>query len=145
MTVVNDRHNSATQDGLSGVVPWRAGDAAARVRSGTAHPQPVDRRTVLCPTGQRPHKEHLFERDVAMKNIAFGDAEGLLEIKRCIDAARNDRGRHVWCKPADQFGNPVAKRFAQVIPATGRRLVRQVLYETCLLYTSDAADEYTPV
>ena len=106
----NDRHSSATQDRLGGVVAQCARDTATRVRSGTAHPQPFDRRAVLCPTGQRSHKEHLFERDVAMKNIALGDTEGLLEIKRCIDAARNNRGRHVGRKLADQFGNAVAER-----------------------------------
>ena len=58
--------------------------------AGAAHPQVADRRRVLRPAGSRPQEEQLFQRQLALEDIAFGQAELALEIERRQDLAVQD-------------------------------------------------------
>ena len=64
------------------VLAGGAGDAAARMGSGAAQVQPVDRRAVLRPAEDRPHREQLIERRLAVKDVPAGQPVGRLEIAR---------------------------------------------------------------
>ena len=92
------------QDGMRRVVSGRAGDAASRVGAGTAEPEIRDGRPVVCPARQRSHEEHLFQRDVAVEDIALGNAKGFFEINRRIDAPGDYRCGYIGRELPDECG-----------------------------------------
>src|SRR6185436_15635625 len=68
-----------------GVLPRRSGEAVARMRARTAEIEPFDRRGVVGPAQRRPHGEQLVERELAMMNMAAGEAVDLFEVEWCDD------------------------------------------------------------
>ena len=71
---------------MSGIVTRRAGYAAAWMRAGATQVQAIDGRPVLRPAGQGAHEKQLSHVDVTMKDVAFGNAERILEIFRYATA-----------------------------------------------------------
>ena len=55
-----------------GVSARQAADAAARMGAGAAQEQPVNRRSILRVTENRPHREELVERQLAVMDVAIG-------------------------------------------------------------------------
>ena len=52
------------------------------MRRRTAHVEIFDGRSVLRPAGRGPQEEELFERQLALKNVAFRQTKLTLEIER---------------------------------------------------------------
>src|SRR5438128_160383 len=63
-----------------GVAARRAHDAAAGVRRRSSQIQPVDWRRVSGGAGRRPQEEQLLERQLPLKDVAFGQAELAFQI-----------------------------------------------------------------
>lgn len=112
------------------IVAGRAGYAAARMSAGTAEIQILNGGAVLRPFRQRPHEEHLLHRNIAVKDIALGDAKGLFKVNRGNDTSRDDRCGHVGCELTDQFGHAVTQCFPLLVPVAMAQFVWQVLHET---------------
>src|SRR5450755_4157706 len=64
------------------VVTRSAHHASARMCSRAAQVQSLDRRFVASATGHRAQNEHLIQAHLAVENIAAGESEAALEIKR---------------------------------------------------------------
>src|SRR5690606_19180288 len=121
--------SARAEDATRGVVTGGAGNAATRMRAGPAKPQAFKGCAVSCEAWHGPHEEKLLEIDVAVKDISLGDAEGLLEVERRQDLARDDRAWNVWSVSADYFDDPVAQALALVLPGTAGQSIRKVLHE----------------
>src|SRR6266478_10176438 len=61
--------------------PRSAHDAPSRVRSRSAHVEVLDGCAELGPSGDRPQKEELLQGKLALKDIAFGQAELPFQIE----------------------------------------------------------------
>ena len=64
------------------VPPGRAHDSAAGMRRRAAHVEAADRRAVLRPAGRGAQEEQLLERQLALEDVAFGQAPLALEVER---------------------------------------------------------------
>src|SRR4029078_7597385 len=86
------------------------------------------RRRVARVCGQRSHEEQLIRPQVAMKDVAFGDAEGAFEIWGRIETSRHQRAlhcRHILGQVSEQL---TSQRLSRLLP-TFRRLAREELHE----------------
>ena len=107
----------------------RAHDAAAGMRRRSAHPQVAHRRRVLRPPGHRAREEQLFERQLALEDIALGQPEVALEVERRQHLPVQDDVADVRRVLGDRVDDRVAERLALVVPGARRQLVRRVLHE----------------
>src|SRR6476620_2853718 len=82
-----------------GVCTGAAGESRTRMRAGTAEVQPANRRAVLPPAEQRPHRQQLFERELAVEDVSAGEAVRALEIERCDHLHCHDGRCQPWCMP----------------------------------------------
>ena len=73
-----------------GEAAGRAHDAAAGMGGGAAHVEILDGRAIARPAGDGPQEEKLLERKFSLKNIAFGEAGGALDIERRDDLLADD-------------------------------------------------------
>ena len=71
--------------------PGGAGEAVARVRARAAKVEPGDRSAVARPAEQRAHGEELVERQLAVEDVAAGQAVSLFQIQRRDDLAVEDK------------------------------------------------------
>src|SRR5580765_1877680 len=72
--------------------PARAAhDAAAGMRARTALPVAADRRAVLGPLRHRAQEEELLERQLALEDVAFGQARDALYVARRQHLAVEDQ------------------------------------------------------
>src|SRR6266404_1012645 len=118
------------EDDLAGDAAGRAHDAAARMRSGTAHIKVVDRSAIVSPPRNWAEKEKLFEGEFALEDVALGQAEFALEVERREDLAADDNLFYVGGMLGDGVHDGVAEGFAMLIPSTLREFVGRVLHET---------------
>src|ERR1700722_10402840 len=71
------------EDDLARDTAWRAHDAAAWMRRGTAHVEIVDWSAVIGPAGDGAKEEKLFEGEFALEDVALCESEFSLEVERC--------------------------------------------------------------
>src|SRR6185369_3698176 len=67
---------------MRGIVAGRTGDAAAGMGTGTAHIKSANWTAIIAVTQNRPGREHLVEIELAVHDIAAGQAEDPLQIER---------------------------------------------------------------
>src|SRR5947209_5852096 len=67
------------------IMPRRARHSAARMRSGTAQIQALERHPVIGRADHRPRAEELVETHLAVEDVAADQAEAALEIERRMD------------------------------------------------------------
>src|ERR1700733_1005175 len=77
------------------VVSRDARDAAARMRRGAALEESGDRRAVVGPVRRRPLPEQLVGAELAVKDVALGQADDALEIRRRKQLVIDDLPREV--------------------------------------------------
>ena len=102
---------------------------AARVRAGAAEVEALDRRAVLRVARDRPHEEELLEVQVAVEDVALGQAVGALEVERRQDLPRDDGAGHVGRVFADLPDDPVAEQLPVLVPGPLLQAVGDVLDE----------------
>src|SRR5579863_6266908 len=78
--------------GVRAIVSGRAGHPAARMRAGAAEIKPLDRHAVIAVAQHRAGGKKLIQRQMAMHDVAGGEAEDALQIQRAEDLAAQDRG-----------------------------------------------------
>ena len=114
------------QDLARGVRAGCGHDAAARMVRRAAHVEALDRRAVLRPAGDRAVEQELVEGQLALEDVALGEADLVLDVERRADLLVDDqlaevrgwRGRS-W--PARCRRTPRARRR----PRPGRRSARR--------------------
>src|ERR1700678_1072992 len=114
---------------MRGVVSRRAGHSAAWVCTCSTQIKSIDRRPVLRPAGDGAHEKKLLEREIAVKNVAFGEAVGTFKVERREHLPRDDRTRHVGRVLADLLHHQVAEQFALFVPGSFAEFVRHILNE----------------
>src|SRR5215471_18661746 len=117
------------EDLVGGVVARRAGHASARMRAGSAEIEAADGRPVARPARHRAHEEELLEHQVAVEDVALGEAVGALEIERRQHLPGLDRARDVRRVTRDRPDDAVSELLAALVPASPREAVGDVLHE----------------
>src|ERR1700733_10423805 len=98
------------------VVPGRTGDAAARMRAGTAHVQPAERTAVVAVTEHRARAEQLIEAQRAVEDVPADQPEGALQVERTHDLASEHRRLEVGRVSVDGLDHEVGHRLAMRVP-----------------------------
>src|SRR6478609_1606422 len=80
-----------------GIVSRQAGDATARMRSGSAYVKRPNRTPVIRKPQYWPRAEKLIERQRAVENVAADQAERSLQIERREHHASEDAAAEVGC------------------------------------------------
>src|SRR5690348_10661252 len=96
--------------------PRRAHDSAAGMRGGAAHIKIFDGSAITRPSCNRPQEEKLLERKFALKNIAFGQADLLLNVPRTEHLLADDDFFQVRRIFGDRVDHRVAKFVAAIFP-----------------------------
>src|SRR5207302_1945724 len=99
------------------------------VRGRTAHIEVADGRAVVGPDGDRTKEEKLFERKLALENIALREAELALEIERGEHLAADDDVFDVGGILGDGVDDVVAEGFFPIVPSAFGEFVGCVLHE----------------
>src|SRR5439155_15368157 len=96
--------------------PARAAhDPAAGVRSRAALPVAADRRAVLRPTRHRPQEEELLQCQLALEDVALGEARDALDVGRRQHLAVQDQRLDVGRVAAQGLHHGVAERLALLV------------------------------
>src|SRR5262245_53528063 len=103
--------------------------AAARVRPGAAEVEPLDRRPVARPAGDRPHEEDLVRRDLAVEDVPAGEPEALLQVPGREHLAVHDRVADVRRVLGDGVDHDVPELLALLLPVALPQVVRRGLEE----------------
>ena len=74
--------------------------------------KPIDRRRVLRPSRHRPQEEQLLERQLALKDVAFGEPEVALDVERRQHLPMQDDVLDVRRVLRDRVDHRVAERLA---------------------------------
>ena len=82
------------------------------MRAGAALVQPRDRSFVLGPRRRRPQKEHLLQRKLALKDVAFGKPYDALDVRRCEHLPVEYRGLEIRRVFGERVDDAIAERFA---------------------------------
>ena len=72
----------------------------------------ADRRAVLRPVGHRPEEEQLLERELALEDVALGQADDALDVRRREHLAVEDRALQVRRVLGERVDDRVAERLA---------------------------------
>src|SRR5712691_10834909 len=97
------------------------------MRCGTAHIEVVDRGAVVGPSGDGAKEKELFQRKLALKNVALGEPEFALKIERSENLAASDDVFDVGSVFGDGVDDVVTEGFALVVPVAFGEFVRRVL------------------
>ena len=94
-----------------------AHEAAAGMGRRAAHPQAVHRRAVAGPAGHGPVEEELLERQLALEDVALGEADPLLDVERREHLLADDQVADVRSPLGQRVDHGVAERLpALVVP-----------------------------
>ena len=103
-------------------LPGRAHDPAARVGGRAAQPQVLDRASrYRAQPGHRPVEEQLLQRELALEDVALGQAERLLDVQRRQHLPVQDHVADVRGVLGDRVDHRVAERLARLRRPTPRR------------------------
>ena len=117
------------QDLQRGDAAGRAHDPAAGVRGRAAHVEAAHGRAVAGPARHRPQEEELLERQLALEDVALGQAPLALEVERGQHLAVQDELLDVGRVLRDGVDHGVAERLALLVPRALAQLVGRVLHE----------------
>src|SRR5215204_1977124 len=109
------------EDCARGVMARRAGDTAPRMRARATEVESLERAAIVGIAEHRTRPEQLVERQGAVKDVAAGQAEHLLEIER----RQRLVAEHARLKPGsvaiDRIDHQIGHRVAMLIPGTAVR------------------------
>ena len=77
--------------GVSGIVPRRTGDTAARMRARAAQIETFQRHPVIGRANHRTSAEQLIKPHLAVEDVAADQSEAALEIERGMDLPADHR------------------------------------------------------
>src|SRR5262245_24554654 len=119
------------EDLKRGDAPVGAHDPATGVGRRAAQPQVADGGLESGVAGHRTVEEELLERQLALEDVALGQARRALDVERRLDVAMEDDVADVRGELGDPVDDRVAERLALVVPRPelGRQLVGRVLDE----------------
>jgi hypothetical protein len=123
------RLSEFTQYGVRRNVTRGPRNPAARVRAGATQVQAINRCFVPCPACHRAHDEQLVQADIAVEDVAFGDAEAAFQVERGNHIPAHNRCRYIRCVFSDDFNHAVTESFALFIPGAAGQVVRHILHK----------------
>src|SRR6185369_12388492 len=89
-----------------------AHDPAAGMGRRAAQPEVPDRGSEASPAGDWPAEEELLKRELALEDVALGQARRPLDVERGLDVAMEDLRRQVRRELGDPVDDRVAERLA---------------------------------
>src|SRR5215218_11497223 len=115
---------------LCGIVPRRAGDAAAGMVAGAAMVETEEGAAVVGVAEHRAGGEELVERERAVEDVAAGEPEDTLEVERRERLAGDDAVLEAGSVALDGGDHEVGDLLAMIVPGPSlRKLRRDVLAE----------------
>src|SRR5258706_1793996 len=108
--------SEVADDFAGGIGAASAGQAVAGMRAGAAKKKAADGRFVARPIENGTHGEKLIECELAMKNVAAGEAVGSFEIKRRDDLHVFDEIGQIRRVSGQGFDNGVSQVEAARVP-----------------------------
>src|SRR6266404_7339585 len=93
-----------------------AGEAVAGMGAGAAEEKATNRSFIARPIENRAHGEELIERELAVENVAAGEAVGSFQIKRRDDLHVFDEIGQVRRISGESLGDGVAQVVAARVP-----------------------------
>src|SRR5437899_1820730 len=110
------RHLSPILENLSRrIAPARADYAAGGVRRGTAEVQPLDRRAIVRPSGGRAETKEPVQVHRPLEDVAAGQAERPLQVRRRQHLPVDDRAAEVRCVLVHHLETAVGEGVAAVV------------------------------
>src|SRR5258706_7152651 len=119
--------SEVADDFAGGIGAASAGQAVAGMRAGAARKKAADGRFVARPIENGTHGEKLIECELAMKNVAAGEAVGSFEIKRRDDLHVFDEIGQIRRVSGQGFDNGVSQVEAARVPVPFFQPVRSEL------------------
>src|SRR5262249_2410150 len=98
------------------------------MRAGAAQIEILDRRRGAGPREERTADEQLIERQLAVEDVAAGEAVVALEVERRDHLARDDRRGEAGGEPLDRPRRGRAEAVALGVPRRAAQMVRRVLH-----------------
>ena len=99
-----------------GVSAWRPHDAATGVGRRAAEIEPLDWRAIVRPAWRRSQEKQLFERELSLKDVAFGEPELALEVERRQHLPVEDAVPDVRREPRNRVDDRIAERVPLDVP-----------------------------
>src|SRR5262245_30365586 len=97
------------------------------MRCGAAHVKMTYGRPVLGPTGRRTQEEKLLESQLALKDVAFGEAETPLDIERCEDLPVQNDVAQIRRVLGERVDHRVPELFPFLVPGSFFEMIGRVL------------------
>jgi alkanesulfonate monooxygenase SsuD/methylene tetrahydromethanopterin reductase-like flavin-dependent oxidoreductase (luciferase family) len=113
------------QNFARGIVPRRAGDAAAGMGPRAAHIEPCNRRAIIGMAEHGPRRKNLRGLERAVKDVAADEAEGALQIERAHDLPARAPTFEVRRVAVDRLDHQVGDLFAAIVPGFSVGQVRR--------------------
>src|ERR1700691_4793552 len=111
------------------IVAGSAGEASAGMGARAAQVKTGNRGAVLRPSRYWTHKEKLFQPQVAVEDVAFGQTVGALEIERRQYLASENCARNVGSVLRNFPYHAIAEQSPFLVPCTFAQTIRYVLHE----------------
>src|SRR3954463_15821566 len=118
------RYHGVRHHRHGGVAPVQRDHAPAGVRGGAAQVQAVDRRA-----RRQPVLPHLVGRDLALEDVAAGEADARLDIGRAEHLIALQPALEAGREAVDQRDELARDVVSSLVPGAARELVRRVLAE----------------
>src|ERR1700744_609589 len=112
------------EDFTRGVMSGSPRDTATRMGSGATHVQTLQRSAVVLISEHRARREHLIERQCAVKYVAADETEGALEIQRALDLAPEHGGFEIRGVLVDGLDHQIRDLVAVRVPGLAIRKLR---------------------
>src|SRR5215210_1875212 len=110
------------------VLPGCRGNASSRVSARSTEEEPFNRRAILSPAQDWPHREQLIESRFAMIDLSAGNSVALLEVDWREQLRGFDSGGDAGCKLLECPDHDALEPFTSNDPRfTPGRLVRHEL------------------
>src|SRR5689334_14349192 len=93
----------------------------------TTHIEVANRRAVLRPPRNWTEEEKLFERQLALKDISFGQSKASFDIQRRQHLTMQDDVAKIRCIFRQSIDNRIAESFPLFIPAAFFQMIGRVL------------------
>src|SRR5687767_4961942 len=95
----------------------------------SAHIEVADGRLIAGPARRRPQKEQLLERELALKDVALGEAKFTLEIERRDHLPMQDDVLDVRRVLRERVDDRVTECLTLLVPRSFLQVIRCVLNE----------------
>jgi len=98
------------------------------MRARATQVQAPDRSAISRMSQQRPHREQLIERQLAMKDVAAGKPVLPFKVERCDDLRTDDLAADTWSWPFEHRDHGIEQRITRDSPIARPQRARRIVH-----------------